>query len=212
MSADEAPPRGMGRGDGLRGGEERVGISSVMTSWGCSDMPYARKIMCVPYRERVYRHTEMIYSMCVLMCVTHRGRVCSMLVAGQVLSLLLVTTGGTSALLVGRGLEAPTFVALCTYIMLSLFYGGSLLFSARYVGWEIFVYVLYCIRLPECSYSVCIHMHTYRQHRGVLSLWASPENAPQVENSVSFLLTLLYEWTIVLTSENYKLQTYMHLP
>ena len=139
VSADEAPPRGMGRGDGLRGGEERVGISSVMTSWGCSDMPYARKIMCVPYRERVYRHTEMIYSMCVLMCVTHRGRVCSMLVAGQVLSLLLVTTGGTSALLVGRGLEAPTFVALCTYIMLSLFYGGSLLFSARYVGWEIFV-------------------------------------------------------------------------
>ena len=37
------------------------------------------------------------------------------------MSLLLVTTGATSALLVNRGLSAPTFVSLCNYIMLGAY-------------------------------------------------------------------------------------------
>ena len=41
--------------------------------------------------------------------------------AGQIMSLLLVTTGATSALLVNRGLSAPTFVSLCNYLMLGAY-------------------------------------------------------------------------------------------
>ena len=48
------------------------------------------------------------------------------------MSLLLVTTGATSALLVDKGLAAPTFVSCCNYTMLgvpcarsqTLFVGG----------------------------------------------------------------------------------------
>ena len=68
-----------------------------------------------------------------------------MLVSGQVLALLQVTTGAISALLVRRGLAAPTFVALCTYVMLSVIFGSLALLRA-------------------CKW-----------HQGVLSLWISPE-------------------------------------
>ena len=70
----------------------------------------------------------------------------AILASGQVLSLLLVTTGATSALLVGRGLKAPSLAALCNYLMLACFYSGVLLSSS-------------CER-----------------RRGVLSLWASQED------------------------------------
>jgi hypothetical protein len=54
--------------------------------------------------------------------------------AGQIMSLLLVTTGATSALLVNRGLSAPTFVSLCNYLMLGAYACESGLFSLLFVA------------------------------------------------------------------------------
>ena len=69
-----------------------------------------------------------------------------MLAGGQVLSLLLVTTGACSALLVGRGLKAPALAALCNYLMLAVFYNSLLYFRNDSTG----------------------------QRRGLLALWSSP--------------------------------------
>jgi len=70
-----------------------------------------------------------------------------MLAGGQVLSLLLVTTGATSAVLVGRGLKAPALAALCNYLMLAIFYNGVLYFN---------------------------HNGSTGRRRGLLELWFSP--------------------------------------
>lgn len=69
----------------------------------------------------------------------------ALLISGQVLSLLLVTTGATSALLVGRGLKAPSLAALCNYLMLATFYNAVLLSP-----WG-------------------------KQRRGLFALWTAPE-------------------------------------
>ena len=96
LEADEASHR---RPPATEGGYGRMITSISVRVWGCSELPYARRL--------------------------------AMLLSGQVLSLLLVTTGATSALLVGRGLAAPTFVAMCNYLMLTVVYGGTLLCSCQ---------------------------------------------------------------------------------
>ena len=96
LEADEASHR---RPPATEGSYGRMISSISVRVWGCSELPYARRL--------------------------------AMLLSGQVLSLLLVTTGATSALLVGRGLAAPTFVAMCNYLMLTVVYGGTLLCSCQ---------------------------------------------------------------------------------
>ena len=114
-------------------GRPQEGERAFNAACGFSELPHARKLALLAGRNCCICHTHMaLVGICLLHAPTTTSPFFSS--AGQIMSLLLVTTGATSALLVNRGLSAPTFVSLCNYLMLGAYACESGLFSLLFVA------------------------------------------------------------------------------
>lgn len=97
------------------------------------------------------------------------------LALGQLLALLVTTTGVTSSLLARKGINAPTAQSLLNYLLLALIYGSVLLVRRKPLGAPWYFYCLFAVVDVEANYAVVLaYQYTSMTSVALLDCWAIP--------------------------------------
>lgn len=97
------------------------------------------------------------------------------LALGQLVSLLITSTGFSSSELARRGVNAPTSQSLLNYVLLALVYGGVLIYKKQSVKIKWYYYLILAIIDVEANYIV-VKAYQYTSLTSVMLLdcWAIP--------------------------------------
>jgi solute carrier family 35 protein F1/2 len=97
------------------------------------------------------------------------------LAVGQVLSLLVTSTGFTSALLARNGIDAPTTQSLLNYLLLATVYGSIFLYRKKKLQISLWIYVLLALLDVEANYlAVKAYQYTSITSVMLLDCWSIP--------------------------------------
>ncbi|KVI00276.1 Protein of unknown function DUF914, eukaryotic [Cynara cardunculus var. scolymus] len=97
------------------------------------------------------------------------------LLLGQILSLLITSTGFSSSELARRGINAPTSQSLANYVMLAVVYGGILIHRGRGLKAKWYYYLLLGLVDVEANYLV-VKAYQYTSITSIMLLdcWSIP--------------------------------------
>ncbi|KAD3337108.1 hypothetical protein E3N88_32628 [Mikania micrantha] len=97
------------------------------------------------------------------------------LVLGQILSLLITSTGFSSSELARRGINAPTSQSLANYVMLAIVYGGILIYRRSGLKARWYYYLLLGLVDVEANYLV-VKAYQYTSITSIMLLdcWSIP--------------------------------------
>ncbi|KAL7615660.1 hypothetical protein Lser_V15G02647 [Lactuca serriola] len=97
------------------------------------------------------------------------------LVLGQILSLLITSTGFSSSELARRGINAPTSQSLANYVMLAIVYGGILIYRKSGLKAKWYYYLLLGLVDVEANYLV-VKAYQYTSITSIMLLdcWSIP--------------------------------------
>lgn len=97
------------------------------------------------------------------------------LILGQILSLLITSTGFSSSELARRGINAPTSQSLFNYVLLALVYGGIMIYRRKPLKSKWYFYVLLGLVDVEANYLV-VKAYQYTSLTSVMLLdcWSIP--------------------------------------
>nr|XP_043609312.1 solute carrier family 35 member F1-like [Erigeron canadensis] len=97
------------------------------------------------------------------------------LVLGQILSLLITSTGFSSSELARRGINAPTSQSLANYVMLAIVYGGILIYRKSGLKARWYYYLLLGLVDVEANYLV-VKAYQYTSITSIMLLdcWSIP--------------------------------------
>ncbi|KAF5783406.1 putative solute carrier family 35 member SLC35F1/F2/F6 [Helianthus annuus] len=114
------------------------------------------------------------------------------LVLGQILSLLITSTGFSSSELARRGINAPTSQSLANYVMLAIVYGGILLYRGSGLKAKWYYYLLLGLVDVEANYLV-VKAYQYTSITSIMLLdcWSIPS-------------VILLTWLFLKTKYRYK--------
>eukprot|EP00897_Mesotaenium_endlicherianum_P007535 jgi/Mesen1/680/ME000109S10898 len=94
---------------------------------------------------------------------------------GQVLALLVTTTGVTSSMLAQRGINAPTAQSFLNYLLLALVYGSILLFRRKLLQMPWHFYLALAVVDVEANYTVVLaYQYTSLTSVVLLDCWSIP--------------------------------------
>ncbi|KAI7728001.1 hypothetical protein M8C21_006068 [Ambrosia artemisiifolia] len=114
------------------------------------------------------------------------------LVLGQILSLLITSTGFSSSELARRGINAPTSQSLANYVMLAIVYGGILIYRGSGLKARWYYYLLLGLVDVEANYLV-VKAYQYTSITSIMLLdcWSIPS-------------VILLTWLFLKTKYRYK--------
>ncbi|XP_076886984.1 uncharacterized protein LOC143537001 [Bidens hawaiensis] len=121
-----------------------------------------------------------------------RNKIVVGLVLGQILSLLITSTGFSSSELARRGINAPTSQSLANYVMLAIVYGGILIYRGSGLKARWYYYLLLGLVDVEANYLV-VKAYQYTSITSIMLLdcWSIPS-------------VILLTWLFLKTKYRYK--------